>query len=201
MAKKLTTFELEPKKKSVKKAPKQKKTMKQRLPVILPFFLILIIVLAIAAFIYFNASKVNNTNIAVLEHDIPVSTAEIVNTGFAAVIPEGGNVPTRIDSAIVGDTISAFCEVGACNEVATSLTVAWTLPDGTQSGVETVAVTRDGYYYATMSAATEGVYEVSWTLAGQRSASAKLTVMAAESVEDAEGGNAETPEASISNFK
>lgn len=195
MARKLTTFELEPQKKPPK-APKKKKTLKQRLPIIVPFAVIFLVVCIVIIFLYVNASKVNNTSITIQGNDIPISTAEIVNTGFSAAIPDNGAMPTRIDSAAVGDTVSAFCEVGAYNDVAATLTVAWMLPDGTQSGVETVAVTGDGYYYATMNAAAEGVYQVSWTLDGQRSATAKLTVAAAQEEDGAEGGN-NAPEANL----
>jgi len=83
MAKKPVIFELEPKKKSARKTPKKKKTIKQRLSVIVPLFIVFVIILAIIVFIYYNASKVSNTNITVRGNDTSVNTTEIVNTGFA----------------------------------------------------------------------------------------------------------------------
>lgn len=158
-----TTFELNDNKKRTKKPVRKKKTMKERLPVIIPLSMVAVAAVAIGVYIALTATPVNNSNITAGESQQPVS-AEVVSAGFTA--SAGSSVPTELYRAVIGDKIYAYCQVGAL-EGETSIAVAWTTPNGEIANGQSIPVTQNGYVYSEMTVEDTGNYTATWTLAAQ----------------------------------
>ena len=104
----------------------------------------------------------------------PVSAAVIGKMGFTAAIPDDESAPVDITGKPeVGTTIYGYCQVKDMDDIATNLTVYWKLPDNGTTQKETIAVTKNGYYYSEQKIENLGNYEAVWTLYGQDESSEK----------------------------
>lgn len=167
-----TTFELNDNKKHLKKPVRKKKTLKERLPVIIPLSVVAVAVAAIGVYIALTATPVNNSDITAGESQQPVS-AEIVSVGFTA--SPGDSMPTELYQAAIGDRIYTYCQVGAL-EGETAIAVAWTTPSGEIANGESIPVTQNGYVYSEITVEDEGNYTATWTLAAQKPVAMSIPV-------------------------
>lgn len=81
----------------------------------------------------------------------PVSSARIVGAGVDN------------EDAKVGDLITGWCDIEDV-DIGTSASVFFTLPDGTKTQTEYIAVNRNQRVYAELMIETAGEYEMVWEL-------------------------------------
>lgn len=94
----------------------------------------------------------------------PVSAAEITQTGLAKSSDDAQPIDAK--EITVGDTICAYCTIDNL-DTATSVSAQWTLPDGSVSAVDTLAVNRNDNYFFEQSISQLGDYKVEFTLDGK----------------------------------
>lgn len=108
----------------------------------------------------------------------PKSMAQITETGLTDEIPKATDMsPEQKEGAYIQDgKLIAFCVI-ADVDVATNITVTWTLPDGTSLPASTIAVNRDACYYSVQDITEAGDYSVTWQLYGKDPVQQTVTVL------------------------